>query len=54
MEEKKVVCIRDAMYLAFVSATDPFVEYDQFVARRLNIKESVDVYLAYVCRLTTW
>lgn len=48
-ERKDVGCIRNAMYVVF--ATDPFVAYDLFVARRLNANESVDVYLADLRRL---
>lgn len=32
--------IRDVLYVAF--AIDPFIVYDQFLARRLNSNESVD------------
>lgn len=50
-ERKDVGCIRDALYIAFV--THPFIAYDQFIARCLNSNGSVDVYLADLHRLST-
>lgn len=44
-------CHSDSLYIAF--ATDPFIAYDQFVARRLNSSEFVDVYIADLRRLST-
>lgn len=48
-KRKDVGRIMDALQVA--SATDPFAALDLFVARRFNGNESVDVYLADLCRL---
>ena len=52
-EEKRVdfACIKDVLYTAF--ALSPVTAYKQFAARRLRPGETVDVYLAELCKLAT-
>ena len=52
-EDKRAdfACIKDALYTAF--ALSPVKVYKHFTARRLRPGETVDVYLAELCKLAT-
>ena len=52
-EEKRAdfACIKDVLYTAF--SLSPVTAYKQFVARRLRLGETVDVYLAELRKLAT-
>ena len=52
-EEKRAdfACIKDVLYTAF--AFSHVTAYKQFAARRLRPRETVDVYLAELCKLAT-